>query len=376
MRDLKWIVLITMLFFACSGKETSDSGNPPEALQWLTYSGEDDKPTIVLVSGDEEYRSEEALPMLARVLNIHHGFNCIVLFAQDPDQPGVINPNYLHHIPGLEKLNEADLMIIFTRFRALPDEEMIHIDQFLKAGKPVIGIRTATHAFDFRDTTFESSYRHYGNFHNSEDVWNGGFGRYILGEQWISHHGRHRYQSTRGIPAPSMADHPILNGIEPGAIWGPSDVYEVRLPLPGDAQPIVMGQVIESTQPYDTADIYYGLKPTDRELATKKTIKNRKTGTEKVINPNAPMMPIAWIKGYQLPESKKGKVFTSTIGSSTDLVSEGTRRLLVNGVFWALDLEVPSQAKVDFVGDYNPTAFEFKDADYWTSRNLMVEALN
>ena len=49
----------------------------------LTYVGKSDMPNIVLVSGDEEYRSEEALPQLARILSKTHGFNCTVLFAQD-----------------------------------------------------------------------------------------------------------------------------------------------------------------------------------------------------------------------------------------------------------------------------------------------------
>ena len=102
---------------------------------------------VVLVSGDEEYRSEEALPQLARILNTHHGMHCTVLFAQNPDNPGMVDPNYLKNIPGLEHLNDADLMVMFTRFRALPDEQMKHIENYLLSGKPVIGIRTATPCF-------------------------------------------------------------------------------------------------------------------------------------------------------------------------------------------------------------------------------------
>ncbi len=365
--------LILILFASCTGKVANESGQEvQEVMQWLTLEGEQDKPHVVLISGDEEYRSEEALPQLAKILNTHHGFNCTVLFAQDPETPGVINPNYLNHIPGLEKLETADLMVMFTRFRALPDEEMKFIDDYLKAGKPVIGIRTATHAFDFRDTTFESSYRHYSNFYNGDDVWKDGFGRLILGEKWISHHGSHRYQSTRGMAAPGEENHPILKGIDDGAIWGPSDVYGVRLPLPGDSNPIVMGQVINSTQPYDENDPYYGLRPTDSVLATEKVIKNRQTGTETNINPNDPMMPIAWVKSYQIPGGQKGKVFTSTIGASTDMLTEGTRRLLVNSVFYLLGMDVPPKANVDTVGNYDPSAFDFKDPEYWVEKDLKV----
>ncbi|NIL96959.1 MAG: hypothetical protein GTO62_07415, partial [Planctomycetales bacterium] len=91
---------------------------------------------VVLVSGDEEYRSEEALPQLAKILARHHGFNCTVLFAIDA-QTGTINPNVQHNIPGLEALQTADLMIIFVRFRGLPDDQMRHLDAYLQAGKPV-----------------------------------------------------------------------------------------------------------------------------------------------------------------------------------------------------------------------------------------------
>src|ERR1700680_140622 len=73
---------------------------------------------IVLISGDEEYRSEEALPQLGKILAKHHGFKCTVLFAIDP-KTGEINPN-ISNIPGLENLQSADLMIISTRFRDLP----------------------------------------------------------------------------------------------------------------------------------------------------------------------------------------------------------------------------------------------------------------
>src|SRR5579872_4475079 len=59
---------------------------------------------VVLISGDEEYRSEQALPQLARILAEHHGFDCTVLFAVDPAD-GAINPDRTDNIPGLETLD-------------------------------------------------------------------------------------------------------------------------------------------------------------------------------------------------------------------------------------------------------------------------------
>src|SRR6187431_2708271 len=100
---------------------------------WVVYEGKEGPGKgkhIVLVSGDEEYRSEEALPQLAKILAKHHGFKCTVLFA--------IDPNIRSNIPGLEALKTADLMIIQTRFRDLPDDQMQHVVDYLDAGKPVI----------------------------------------------------------------------------------------------------------------------------------------------------------------------------------------------------------------------------------------------
>src|SRR5205823_5397540 len=92
---------------------------------WVVYQGGDGAGKgkhIVLVSGDEEYRSEEALPQLGKILARQHGFRCTVLFAIDP-KTGVINPT-VSNIPGLETLKSADLMIIATRFRNLPESQM------------------------------------------------------------------------------------------------------------------------------------------------------------------------------------------------------------------------------------------------------------
>jgi type 1 glutamine amidotransferase len=279
---------------------------------------------VVLVSGDEEYRSEETLPQLAKILSKHHGFQCTVLFAIDP-KDGTINPNVRNNIPGLEALKNADLMIIFTRFRELPDEQMRHIVAYVESGRPIIGMRTATHAFAFPKGAT------YHRYSWDSQEWDGGFGRQILGETWISHHGQHGKQSTRGIIAPGAQDHPILRGIPDGDIWGPTDVYGVRLPLPEGSQPLVLGQVLE------------GMRPSDKPVSGKQ---------------NDPMMPIAWTKTYR-GKDQTGRVFTTTMGASQDFQSVGFRRLLVNACYWAVGLEnqIPPKSKVDLVGEFHPRPF-------------------
>lgn len=298
--------------------------------QWVVYEGKAGPGKgkhIVLVSGDEEYRSEEALPQLGKILAVHHGFKCTVLFAIDTND-GTINPKEVSNIPGLESLKTADLMIIATRFRNLPDEQMQHVVAYFESGRPIIGLRTATHAFNIS-----------GNSKFSKWTWtskepSGGFGRQVLGETWVAHHGAHGSESTRGIVAPGKESHPILRGIKAGEIWGPTDVYTVAIPLPGDSQPLVLGQVVK------------GMKFDDPPLEGKK---------------NDPMMPVAWTKTYKGANGKTARVFTTTMGAATDLVAEGTRRMIVNAVYWALGMEekIPEKSNVDLVGEFKPTPFGF-----------------
>jgi hypothetical protein len=279
---------------------------------------------IVLVSGDEEYRSEEALPQLAKILALRHGFTCTVLFAIGDG--GTIDPNRNDNIPGLDVLKSADLMVIATRFRDLPDDQMKPIVDYVESGRPVIGMRTATHAFNLRKSKMYARYSY-----NSHE-WDGGFGRQVLGETWVNHHGRHGKESTRGLIAPGAEGHPILRGIKDGDIWGTTDVYTVHLPLPGDSKPLVLGQVLE------------GMKPDDKPVAGKK---------------NDPMMPVAWVKTYTGAAGKPARVFTTTMGASQDLASEGTRRMLVNACYWAVGLEdkIPEKSDVATVGEYHPRPF-------------------
>lgn len=281
---------------------------------------------IVLVSGDEEYRSEEALPQLGKILARHHGFKCTVLFAIDP-KDGSIHPN-ISNIPDLEALASADLLIAFLRFRDLPDAQMKHLVDYIESGKPIIGLRTSTHAFNIKSS------KTYLKYTWTSKEWDGGFGKQVLGETWVSHHGKHGSQSTRGVIAKGQEKHPIVQGIRDGDIWGPTDVYGVRLPLPGDSLPLVLGQVLE------------GMNPDDKPVAGKL---------------NDPMMPVAWTKTYTGTQGKTARVFTTTMGASQDLKSEGLRRLLVNASYWALRMEdkIRPNSCVDIVGNYKPSPFKF-----------------
>ncbi|MBI3759147.1 MAG: ThuA domain-containing protein [Deltaproteobacteria bacterium] len=282
---------------------------------------------IVLVSGDEEYRSEESLPQLAKILARQHGFKCTVLFAIDR-RDGTINPNQIDNIPGLEALDSSDLMILLTRWRDLPDDQMKHIADYVESGRPVIGMRTATHAFNFKTSQTYSRY----TWNNRE--FDGGFGRQVLGETWIRHHGQHGKQSTRAVFAPGASRHPILRGVRDSEIWGKTDVYALKLPLAGDSKPLLLGQVVA------------GMSPDDPPVA----------GPQ-----NDPMMPVAWVKSYTGTQGRVARIFTTTMGSSQDLLNEGLRRMLVNACYWTLHMEdkIAPRAQADLDGSYEPTPFGF-----------------
>lgn len=273
---------------------------------------------IVFLVGDEEYRSEDSMPQLAKILAVHHGFKCTVLFAINKET-GEIDPQTLDNIPGLEALQTADLMVMFLRFRELPNEQMKYIIDYTNSGKPIIGLRTATHPFNYVKHK-DSPYAKY-SFNSKEP--HGGYGRLVFGETWISHYGNHQKESTRGLLVKSMGNESISKGIDD--IWGESDVYGLTT-LAGDCKPLVMGQVLS------------GMNPDDKP------------------NPDKRLVPVAWTKTYTGEKGKTARIFTTTMGHSFDFFCEGFRRLLVNACYWALEMEdkIPAKSNVDFVGEYKP----------------------
>jgi type 1 glutamine amidotransferase len=277
---------------------------------------------VVLIAGDDEYHSEQMMPQFAEILEKRQGFRCTVLFSRNP-QTGRIDPHARGNIPGLEALEKADLLILFARFRDLPDEQMKYFAQYVESGKPIFGIRTATHAFEIESGKTYARY----SWNSKEAGWEGGFGRRVLGETWIAHHGDHGKQSTRGRIVPEQRANPILRGIADGQIWVATDVYEVRLPLPERCVPLVRGEVLS------------GMKESDSAVTGKA---------------NQPMLPVAWTSTY-----KQARVFTSTMGSAEDFSNEALRRLFVNAALWTVgrEAQIPEKSDVRLVGEYRPTSF-------------------
>lgn len=229
------------------------------------------RPHVVFVTGDDEYKSEETMPAMAKVLEAKHGMRCTVLYARP-------TPQTKDNIEGLEALKTADLMVMYLRFRALPDDQLKFILDYADSGKPMVGLRTSTHAFLYPR---ESPHA----------VLNDGFGKRVWGQRWIRHHGH--TSSTDVAIAPGEENHPILRGVEK-SFHVRSWLYEV-LPLEGDARPLLMGRAV---------------KPEGKDASPQ---------------------PVAWTKTHN-----GARVFFTTLGHPEDFEAPSMRTLLINGIRWAL----------------------------------------
>ena len=277
---------------------------------------------IVWLAGDHEYRSEETLPALARIVARRYGFKCSVVFTTDP-KTGFVDPGS-SHISGLEALRTADLMVVFLRFQDFPDDQMQHIVDYLDRGGPVVGFRTATHAF--RIERADAKFRKY-TWKDGDPAYPGGFGRQVLGETWVSHYGRNHKQSSRLILQPAEADHPILRGVKD--VWAQSGGYTAD-PIEG-SRILALGEILDGMTP--------GSPPA----------------------PDKKQVPVAWYRTYGAASGRSARVFTTTHGASEDLLNDGFRRMAVNGILWAagLDASIRPDNPIGFVGPFDPTTYAF-----------------
>lgn len=303
----------------------SAEANNPHLIVYRGDKGPGVGKQIVFLAGDHEYRSEESLPMLARMLAKHYGFTCKVFITID-EKTGFINPGS-SHISGLEALKAADLLVIFLRFQDFPDDQMQHIVDYLDRGGPVVGMRTATHAFQIKRP--DAQFVKY-TWNRKDADYTGGFGRQILGETWVSHYGANHKQSSRLVPQTanaSAATQAILRGVKDA--WVQSGGYT--------ADPIAGSEIVA------LGEILNGMTPDSPPAADRK------------------QMPVAWHRTYQSASGKTGRVFTTTHGASEDLLNEGFRRLLVNASLWAMGMEkaITPNGDVSLVGPYHPTTYAF-----------------
>ncbi len=293
----------------------------PSYLHYPGGEGPGKGKRVVLIAADQEYRSEQAMPMLARILSTHHGFETTVLFSVNDE--GLVDPTLLtpkrgeeatsrrHVIPGLDQLAKADSLILFTRLIHLADDQQKLIVDYFDSGKPIIALRSANHGFatplpykiDDKQVTLSQ----------------------ILGGTFMSHHGEWSADSTRGDIVPEMKDHPIVTGVKD--IWGLTDVYRtfpVGGSLPEGCTALVFGQPL---------------------------IGRVQGGAN---NPEKEPLPVIWVKNWKTSTGKEARILHSTMGSGKDFENPGLRRIVVNGVYWSLNLEdkIKADSSVEYVGEY------------------------
>ena len=324
-----WFQSDKLVAFVCSSLGRPLPTHPvPQSELWLTYSGgkgPGEGKHVVLIAADQEYRSEQSMPMLAKILSQHHGFDCTVLFSVnekgqvDPTLPAPLkDKTKRHNIPGLEHLASADCVILLSRFMQLPDEQMQHFHDYFDSGKPLLALRTANHGF-LGGKRYEKDGQHVSL-------------REMLGGSFMGHHGGWHREATKGIIVPESKDHPILTGVKD--IWGPSDVYrchDEKSPFPDDCQALVMGQPL--------VDLTRDAKP----------------------NLDKEPLPIAWTKTWTGNKGLPSRIFHFTMGSAKDFENAGVRRLTVNAVYWGLSMEdaIRPDSSVEIVGDYQPLTSGF-----------------
>jgi type 1 glutamine amidotransferase len=256
------------------------------AVSHYSYSQtKPDKPLVVFVTGDHEYSSELTMPLFAEELEKNYGFRVKVLKAF-PDHDSEEN------IHGLEILKEADLAVFFLRWRRLSADQVQHIDDYLKSGKPVIGFRTSTHAFNYPAGHLLERWNSFGEFAlGTPPGWEGKAGHVHCGHDC----------TTEVSVIHEAFKNPILTGVEK-TFHVRSWLYKVLpdYPVKG-SEWLLMG---------------------------------------KAINPNIPTFidnPVAWT----WKNAAGGKVFTTTLGHPEDFQVESVQRLVINAVHWAVGKPIP-----------------------------------
>jgi type 1 glutamine amidotransferase len=239
------------------------------------------KPLVVFVTGDHEYSSELTMPQLAAELEKNYAVRTKVLLAS-PDHNGEEN------IPGLEVLKQADLAVFYLRWRRLPAEQLAHIEAYLQRGKPLIGFRTTTHAFNFPKGHPSEPWNAFAErAFAAPPGWGGAAGH--------THYG-HESQ-TRVTFDSKQVDHPLLKGVAT-SFEVPSWLYHVlpQYPLPA-ATRLLWGKAVGniSGQPQEN--------------------------------------PVAW----SWVTAQGAKSFMTTLGHPEDFYDPSFQRLLVNAVQWCLD---------------------------------------
>lgn len=236
------------------------------------------EPHVVFVVNECEYGSEKTMPRFAQRLRDRYGCRCTVLLGHGK-----------HEIPGLEALDTADVMVLFVRRKTLPKQQMAMIRKYLKAGKPLVALRTANHAF-------AAHYKVPEGYKTPEGraEWRG-FDAEVLGGNYHGH-GPNKLGTDVAI-VPQNSDHPILAGLQTDKWHSNGSLYRVS-PIDQKATVLLTGSVQKSTE------------------------------------------PVAWVRGY-----KGGRVFYTSLGHPDDFKQPQFLALLSHAVYWTMNKGCPSKVQ-------------------------------
>ncbi len=316
------LLLACLLLLGCQSASANSEHPVPESDLYLTYKGGEGPGKgkhVVLIAAEQEYRSEQALPMLARVLSQRHGFDCTVLFLTNEqglvdvtgDSP-IKEADKFNRVPGLEHLSKADALIWCSRFLKLTDEDVQHLYDYFDSGKPIIALRTANHGL-----SGVKPYVVNGKKVSLSE---------LLGGSFMGHHGGWKREATSGIIVDANKMHPVLIGVKD--VWGTTDVYRCHKEdtVPADCTALLLGQPMKTLE------------------------RDAPANTDKV------PLPIAWTKTWVGNGGKSSKILHFTMGSAEDFANEGVRRVVINGVYWGIGMEdqIKADSNVDIVGEYKP----------------------
>jgi len=247
----------------------------------------DKRPRVVFIIAENEYDADRTLPEFARELQTKYNFSCE--FALGVSKAGSAKER--NNIAGMEALTDADLTVIYVRRRALPSNQMKYLRDYIKSGRPLIALRTASHAFALRREKPQARFEDWPEF--DPDVLGGNY------------HGHHNNKAENGPKTyvwtkPGVESHPILTGVPTGEFRVRSWLYKT-LPLNNSTTVLMMGRV-DDRKPHE---------------------------------------PVTWTNTH----SAGGRVFYTSLGHTEEFKLPWFRRLLINAVFWALDKPIPEVAK-------------------------------
>jgi type 1 glutamine amidotransferase/nicotinamidase-related amidase len=235
-----------------------------------------DRRSLLLVVGEDEYKTELTLPAFAKEELEPRGFQVKIVHADAKDR---------NHFPGLvEAVQAADLVLVSVRRRTPPSDQLDAVRAHVAAGKPLVGIRTASHAFSPLGRNPVGA---------GLAIWPE-FDAAVLGGHYTGHHGSSPKVDL--TPAPGAKDHPILRGVDLDRFVGNGSLYRVT-PLAASTTPLLVGTI-----------------------------------------PDKSPEPVAWVNE---PRVGRGRVFYTSLGHRADFENPAFRKLLLNGICWTLEIAAP-----------------------------------